>query len=201
MEEGETSMADNTTSPANVASSVRKTGNPGKQKMSDAQLQYLDKLLHIVVSFTTFGASITFGLIVSQNKEPADPSKLRTVEMLIAVSWVLFVVGLLLAKLVTTVLSVCQHTSSTKHTPITLRRLISLCQWKGWSLVLVAILLSPLTAALLCLATVVTIYIKVVGIVALVSFGFGFGGIFVFSIFYVGHECVEELEEDKDDCG
>jgi hypothetical protein len=199
-EKAETPMANKTSSPANTASSVRKMAKSGKLKMSDTQIDYVNKLLHIVISFTTFGASITFGLIVSQNKEPSDPANLPTVEMLIAVSWVLFVVGLLLANLVNIILSACRHTSSTMNPPITLQRLTSFCVWKGWSLLLVfylVALLSPLTAALLCLATVVKIYLYAVGIAALVLFGLGFGAIFVFSIWYLAHDCVEaDVEEN-----
>src|SRR5271169_1264861 len=108
--------AKNSTSPADAMSSISKTEKPCKLKMSDAQLQYLNKLLTILIGFTTFGASITFGLIISQNREPTEPSNLPIVQNLIAVSWVLFVVGLLLASLATTVLSAYEHISSRKST-------------------------------------------------------------------------------------
>src|SRR5436305_14623955 len=91
---------------------------PGKLKMSDAQLEYLDKLLTILVGFTTFGASITFGLIIAENKEPTDSSNANTVQKLLAVSWVLFVVGMLLASLATTILYAYQHISTRKHSAV-----------------------------------------------------------------------------------
>lgn len=182
-------------------SSIQKPTRPGRLKMSDAQLQYLDKLLTILVGFTTFGASITFGLIVSQNKEPAEPSNSPTVDKLIAVSWVLFVVGMLLASLATTVLYAYQHVSSRKHTNksyIALQKLIDYCEWKASYAILtlyLVLLLLPLASALLCLAVVVTMYVRAVGIIALVGFGGGFVGILLFSIWYLALEAEEWAEE------
>ena len=127
-------MAKNNTTSANAASSTRKAVKSGKLNMSEAQLQYLEKLLTILISFTTFGASITFGLIVSQNKEPADPSNLPVVQRLIAVSWALFVMGLLLASLATTVLFAYQHASSRRQADkcyVTLQNVIDSLEWKG----------------------------------------------------------------------
>lgn len=190
-----------------VTSPVETGKSSGKLKMSDAQLQYMDKLLTILIAFTTFGASITFGLIVSQNKEPANPSNLHVIDRLIAISWVLFVVGMLLASLATTVLYAYQHVSSRKHTDkgyITLEKFIDYCEWKGSYAILTAyllVLLFPLASALLCLAVVVTMYVWVVGIVALVFFGGGFAGILLFSIWYLGldaEEWAKELEDSKD---
>jgi hypothetical protein len=177
---------------------------PGKLKMSDAQLQYLDKLLTILVGFTTFGASITFGLIVSQNKEPAEPSNLPKVDTLIAVSWVLFVMGMLLASLATTILYAYQHVTSRNDTEKiyqTLKKFIDHSDW-GRSYTVLAVylvlLLLPLASALLCLAVVVTMYQRVVGIIALVGFGGGFVGILLFSVWYLALNA-EEWEQDKVD--
>lgn len=177
---------------------------PGKLKMSDAQLQYLDKLLTILVGFTTFGASITFGLIVSDNRVPAKPSNLPTVQTLIAVSWVLFVVGMLLASFATTVLYAYQHVTSQKDTENiyqTLKNFIDHSDWgRSYAVLTVylVLLLLPLAAALLCLAVVVTMYERVVGIIALVGFAGGFVGILLFSIWYLALNA-EEWAEDKED--
>jgi hypothetical protein len=176
---------------------------PGKLKMSDAQLQYLDKVLGILVGFTTFGASITFGLIVADNKEPTDPSNLPAVQALIAVRWVLFVVGLLMSSLATTILYAYQHISSKKPSELiykTLKNFIDECSWRvsyGLVTLWIVLLLLPLASALLCLAAVVTMYVRVVGIIALVGFGGGFVGILVFSIWYLGLDA-EVWEEDKE---
>jgi len=178
--------------------------------MSEAQLQYVEKLLTILVAFTTFGASITFGLIVSENKEPADPSNLPIIDKLIAVSWVLFVVGMLLASLATTVLYAFQHVSSRKHAENrynAIRAFIDYCEWKGAYAILTAyliLLLFPLASALLCLAVIVTMYIWAVGVIALVFFGGGFLGILLFSLWYLAldaGEWVKEVEESKQDEG
>ena len=190
-----------------ATSSVTVAKRPGKLKVSQAQLDYVDKLLTILIAFTTFGASITFGLIVSQSKEPSNPSNLPVVDKLIAVSWVLFVVGMLLASLATTVLYAYQHVSSRKHTDkrfIRLQNFIGYCEWKGSYAILTAylvFLLFPLASALLCLAVVVTMYVWAVGIVALVFFGGGFAGILLFSIWYLAldaEEWAKELKEPND---
>jgi len=179
--------------------------------MSEAQLEYVEKLLTILVAFTTFGASITFGLIVSENKEPTDPSNLPIVDKLIAVSWVLFVVGMLLASLATTVLYAFQHVSSKKHHDNnrykTIRTFIDYCEWKGAYAILTAyliLLLFPLASALLCLAVIVTMYVWAVGIIALVFFGGGFVGILLFSLWYLAldaGEWIKEVEESRQNEG
>lgn len=179
----------------------------GKLKMSQAQLDYVDKLLTILIAFTTFGASITFGLIVSQNKPPTDPANSPTVDKLIAVSWVMFVVGMLLTSLSTTVLYAYEHVASKKHNDkrfILFQNFIDYCQWKGSYAILtvyLVLLLFPLASALLCLAVVVTMYIRAIGIIALVFFGGGFAGILLFSIWYLAldaEEWAKELEESTE---
>jgi len=205
-------MSNHGKSLADVTSSQMEP-NPkkaGRLRMSEAQLEYVEKLLTILVAFTTFGASITFGLIVSQNKEPANPSNLPVIDKLIAVSWVLFVVGMLLASLATTVLYAFQHVSSRKHNDnryAAVRSFIDYCEWKGAYAILTAylvLLLFPLASALLCLAVVVTMYVWAVGIIALVFFGGGFAGILLFSIWYLALEAGEwekEIQESRQDEG
>ena len=182
------------------------TAMTGKLKMSDAQLQYIDKLLTILIAFTTFGASITFGLIVSDGKQPTDPANRSLVDNLIAVSWVLFVVGMLLASLATTVLYAYQHVTSRKHTDtryVALKNFINYCEWKGSYAVILLyliVLLLPLGSALLCLAVVVTMYVWTVGIAAVVFFGGGFAGILLFSLWYLAldaEQWARELEESR----
>jgi len=196
------SASNNEKRPAGTVESIRGTTKPGRLKMSDAQLQYIDKLLAILIGFTTFGASITFGLVVTESKTPPDPSNLDTVDTLLAVSWVLFVVGMLLASLATTILYVYQHISSKKHTDktfIALRNFIDYCEWKASYGILIGyllLLLSPLASALLCLAVVVTLYVPVVGIVALVGFGGGFLGILLFSMWYLALDAEEWIVEE-----
>ena len=202
------SASDNGKLPRGPVESIRETKKPGRLKMSGAQLQYIDKLLTILIGFTTFGASITFGFIVTENKSPPNPSNLQTIDRLLAVSWVLFVVGMLVSSLATTILYVYQHISSKKHTDkhfIALRNFIDYCEWKGSYGILggyLLLLLSPLAAALLCLAVVVTMYVPVVGIVALVGFGGGFLCILLFSMWYLALDAeewiVEEITESKE---
>jgi hypothetical protein len=202
-------MADKGKSTAVAVSATKHVIKTGRLKMSDAQLQYIDKLLTILIGFTTFGASITFGLIVSENKVPPDPSNLAIIDKLMAISWVLFVVGMLLASLATTILYAYEHVSSKKHTDhhfINLRDFIDYCGWKGSYTILTGyllLLLLPLAGALLCLAVVVTLYIPVVGIAALVGFGGGFLGILLFSLWYLALGAEEWIEgiEQKDGGG
>jgi hypothetical protein len=207
-------MSNNDKSPSHVTSTpMPNRKKAGKLRMSPAQLEYVEKLLTILVAFTTFGASITFGLIVSQNKEPTDgPSKIPVIDKLIAVSWVLFVVGMLLSSLATTVLYAFQHVSSRKQDETagrynTIRNFIDYCEWKGAYAILTAylvLLLFPLASALLCLAVVVTMYVWAVGIIALVFFGGGFAGILLFSLWYLAldaGEWAKEIEASKQDEG
>lgn len=188
----------------NLVSSNRVPARPGRLKMSEAQLQYVDKLLTILVGFTTFGATITFGLIVTESKTPTVPSNLHIVDKLIAISWVLFVVGMLLASFATTILYAYQHISSRKHTDkrfVALRSFIDYCEWKGSYAILtfyLLLLLLPLAAALLCLAVIVTMYVWAVGIVALIGFGGGFAIILLFSLWYLALEAEEWVEETED---
>jgi len=192
-----------------VSATQQPVVKPGRLKMSESQLEYIDKLLSILIGFTTFGASITFGLIVTENKVPINPNNLSVVDKLMAISWVLFVVGMLLASLATTILYAYEHISSKKHTDqhfINLRNFIDYCEWKGSYTILtlyLLLLLLPLAGALLCLAVVVTLYVPVVGVVALVGFGGGFLGILLFSLWYLALDAEEwiEGEEQKDDGG
>jgi hypothetical protein len=206
-------MADKEKSPGSglslAVSETKQSTKPGRLKMSDSQLQYIDKLLTILIGFTTFGASITFGLIVTDNKVPPNPSNLPIIDKLTAVSWVLFVVGMLLASLATTILYAYEHISSKKHTDrhfIKLRDFIDYCRWKASYAILTGyllLLLLPLAGALLCLAVVVTLYIPLVGIAALVGFGGGFLGILLFSLWYLALDAEEWIEEteQKDGAG
>jgi hypothetical protein len=176
--------------------------------MSPEQLIYFDKLLTILVGFTTFGASITFGLNLAEFKAPPDLSNLRTVETLIAVSWALFVIGLLLASFATICLYAYQHVFSETNTSATTRWLRGIVREfinnRGGleSAIILSIglilLLLPLTSALLCLAVVLTMYVKAVGIIALICFGIGFVVVVVFNVIYLALDG-KQLEEGKDD--
>jgi ABC-type multidrug transport system fused ATPase/permease subunit len=67
------------------------------QIILEAQLQYIAGYYALVILVAIFGASVTFPLILTPIIEPADPSNLSTVRTLLAVSWVLFVMGALMA--------------------------------------------------------------------------------------------------------
>ena len=63
----------------------------------EAELKYIAGFHVMVIVVAVFGASVTFPLILTSIAEPSNPDNLQTVQILLSVSWTLFVIAALLA--------------------------------------------------------------------------------------------------------
>jgi hypothetical protein len=67
---------------------------PLTEVQTNARITYYQSLFAIVIGITTFGASITFSLIVTETRQPNFHFSSSSVQLFVAISWLCFVMAL-----------------------------------------------------------------------------------------------------------
>jgi len=162
--------------------------------MSEAHSKYVEGFLQIQIGIATLGASITFALILTPLNPPPAPYDSETVQTLLAVSWLLFVVGLLLACIAASVLYCLRHLMEIlSHTSADTReKLEKFWFWvlQGFSKIAITYLvllgvLYPLAVAVLFLSVVVWVYTGTVGLISICFISVLFGILHLIGLMYV----------------
>ena len=175
--------------------------------MLKAEHEYMIGFHTFVILIAIFGASITFPLFLTPLIQPTNPSNLQTVRTLIAVSWALFVVALLLACLACSGCYAHRYLESwTEYAEVECERgrgrwFLGSCQglWFkflncqgktvfgiGVAFLTLLFVILPIGGAMICLSVVVAMYIRAVGIASMACIGTSFVSLVLFNLFSFG---------------
>jgi hypothetical protein len=129
----------------------------------DARMTYYQGLFTIVIGVTTFGASITFSLILTDTRQPIFHFSSSSVQLFVAISWLCFVMALGAACILASFLSFYGPKIRAEWNDAGGQR-----KWLWFGAGATGILGSLLFVAFLFLSLTVMAYVKVVGIIAIV---------------------------------
>ena len=139
-----------------MSSDPSNSSNPSASAV-DKGVAYFEKLFKLAIGISTFGATITFTLIVIEIREPVIFS-LYTVHVLLATSWLLFTVTLGIAIIFTSCFNHVVEKAKVDALNITGKR-----RWRRIGVAVSTILALPLLGGFSAISFVVMAYVKPVG--------------------------------------